>query len=82
VWFILRASAAGLLCLELSPSVQAYEFRKKILDVSHPATYRISLGKELNQVTIEEKENSNLTFEGLELSVFEDREGWRGSEEG
>jgi hypothetical protein len=47
--------------------------------VSHPATYRISLGKELNQVTIKEKENSNLTFEVLELSVFEDREGWRGS---
>jgi hypothetical protein len=63
----------------LSPSVQADEFQKKILDVPHPATYRIALGKELNLVTIQEKENNDLTFGVLELSVFEDREDWRGS---
>ena len=78
-WFIHRASAAGLFCLMLSPSVQADEFQKIKLDVSHPATYRIALGKELDQVTIKENNNNNLTFEVLVLSVFEDRGGWRGS---
>lgn len=76
MWFIHRASTAGLLSLMFSPSVQADEFEKKILDMSHPAAYRIALGKELNQVAIKKKENNNLTFEGLELSVFE---GWRDS---
>jgi hypothetical protein len=78
-WFTDRASAAALFCSMLSPSVQADEFKKIILDVSHPATYRIALGKELDQVTIKEKKNNSLTFEVLVLSVFEDRGGWRGS---
>ena len=62
-----------------SPSVQADEFEKKVFDMSHPAAYRIALGKELDQVAIKKKENNNLTFRVLELSVIEDREGWRGS---
>lgn len=78
VWFIYQASTAGLLCLTLSPSVQADEFQKKFLDVSHPATYWAEL-KKLNQITIGEKEKSYLSLELLELSVFADREGWRGS---
>ena len=56
VWFIRQASAAGLLCLMLSPSIQADEFKKKVLDVSHPATYRVVLKKGLNKITIREKE--------------------------
>ena len=46
VWFIHRASTAGLWCLMLAPSIQADEFQKKILYVSHPAMYWIALGKE------------------------------------
>jgi hypothetical protein len=42
-WVIHRASAAGLLCLMLSPSVQADQFQKIILYVSHPATSRVAL---------------------------------------
>jgi hypothetical protein len=63
----------------LPPSIEADEFQKKNLDVPHPATYRIALGKELNNIKIKVKGENNLTIEVLELSVFEDREGCRGS---
>ena len=33
----------------LSPSIQTDEFRKEILQVSHPGTYQVVLEKELNQ---------------------------------
>jgi hypothetical protein len=84
VWFIHWASTADLLCLAFSPSFQADQFQKIILDVSHPGTYRVVLGKELNQITIRGKETNNLSFELLELSVFVlsvfvDREDWRRS---
>jgi hypothetical protein len=47
--FMHQAFAAGLLCLILSPSIQTDEFEEKILDVSHPGTYRVALEKELNR---------------------------------